>query len=427
MSVGVRDNVDWLFGLQKFGSNPGLETMAALRARLGDPQRTMRTVLVGGTNGKGSTSAVLAACLSASGRTVGHFTSPHMTLVMERFRLDGRIPDIRLLEAALERIRPVAEELGATFFEVLTMAAWVVFRDAGCDAAVMEIGMGGRWDATNESDPELSVITNISLDHTDVLGDTEAKIAAEKAGILRPGRPAVTAATGDALAVLRAAAAATGSDLLVLGEQIGISRERGDWSGIGLEASLGDWSLALESPLLGAHQRRNVALAATAAHLLGVPDAAIMAGVRGATWPGRLERIEALGRTWLLDGAHNPAGIGALRETLSELGTAPRLLLFGVTVDKDVASIVTLAGSLAPDVLTSRARLSPRALDPEDLARQLGGTARSGGEPADAVAAAVAATARGDLIVVAGSLYLLGEVRPLLLGEEVREEHERLQ
>ncbi len=424
MSVGVSNHVDWLFGLQKFGSNPGLQTMVALQARLGDPQRTMRTVLVGGTNGKGSTSAVLAACLREAGHTVGHFTSPHMTLVMERFRLNGQIPDTRLLEVALERIRPAAEELQATFFEVLTMAAWVVFENAGCDAAVMEIGMGGRWDATNASDPELSVITNISLDHTDVLGDTEVKIAAEKAGILRPGRPAVTGATGDALGVIRSAA---GTELRVLGEHIGLGNERGDWSGIGLDVRLGDWTLALSSPLLGAHQRRNVALAAAAAHLLGVSDPAIRAGVSGATWPGRLERIEARGRTWLLDGAHNPAGIQALRDTLSELKAVPRLLVFGVTADKDVAGIVALAGSLAEEVITSRARLSPRALDPGDLARQLGGNARSGGAPADAILAAVAATAEGDLIVVAGSLYLLGEIRPLLLGEEISEQHERLQ
>lgn len=229
--------LDWLFGLQRFGVKPGLGPMRALLAALGAPAERYSSVLVAGTNGKGSVAHTLAAALVAPDRTVGLYTSPHLQRVGERVVVDGRETDADRLEATVAALRPAAERLGNTFFEVMTAAALVSFADAAVDVAVLEVGLGGRLDATNVVTPVLSVITSVGLDHTAVLGDDLAQIAFEKAGIMRPGVPVVSGVTEPAAAtVVAARAAGLGAPLLEYGAGFW-----GEVSGIGWDGSEFVW------------------------------------------------------------------------------------------------------------------------------------------------------------------------------------------
>src|SRR5690625_4871962 len=383
----MSEQISWLMALQRFGMKPGLERMEALLDALDRPEEGIRTVLVGGTNGKGSTASMLAQSLSAAGVRTGLFTSPHLTSVMERFVVAGRQLEAEQLEAVIDTVRPPATRLGATFFEVLVACAWLLFRAAGCRTVVLEVGLGGRYDATNASDPALSIITGIDLDHTAVLGETVELVAADKAQLMRPGA----------------------------GLSLGL--EATDWSGTRLLVSSADWSLQLHTPLPGRHQALNAALAACAAHLLGVPDEAISSGIATTSWPGRLERLSADDRVWLLDGAHNPSAARALSQALGELGARPGVLVLGLTADKDIAGITAELEGLAPLTVATRAELSPRALPPGELAARLSGSVLTADSPAEALKLARQLSKPAELIVVAGSLYLLGEVRPLLSGQ----------
>ena len=228
--------LSWLFARQRFGVKPGLERVRALLLSLGNPERTFDTVLVGGTNGKGSCSSTLATILTRSGRRTGLFTSPHLTRFGERFLVDGaQLPDKDLL-SGLAAVRPYAEELKATFFEIVTALACLLFARAGVEVAVMEVGLGGRFDATNALTPRLSVITGVALDHTDILGDTVEEIAADKAGIMRPDTITLTGArddaVGDALAVLGDAAQKLGALLWAIGEDVTLAADDLGWSGL---------------------------------------------------------------------------------------------------------------------------------------------------------------------------------------------------
>lgn len=421
----------WLFELQRFGMEPGLETTRALLSAVGEPQAGLSVVLVAGTNGKGSVSALLAACLRAAGHRTGSFFSPHLQRVGERARVDGQEATRAELGAAVAAVRPHAERLGATFFEVLTVAALVRFRAAGARWAVMEVGLGGRLDATNALEPALSLITAVGLDHTAVLGPDLASIAAEKAGILRPGVPALTAATGEALVAIDERARALATPLAALGRDFTVTLERLDWSGIevtidavpgGSFGAHGALPLRLASPLLGAHQADNVALAAAAALRLGLDREVVSEAIAATSWPGRLEVFEHRGRRVVLDGAHNPQAAAALALTLRRLGAAGVALVIGVSADKDLRGLAEPLVGLAEVLIATRAVSSPRALPPEELAdgllASLGATTRmlTTGSPAEALELAVQHTEPGATVVVAGSLFLVGELRTVLTG-----------
>ena len=413
----------WVERRQRFGVRPGLERTRALLEALGRPQDALAVALVAGTNGKGSTTALLDAMLRSDPRRakpVGRFVSPHLVRFDERVHVDGAAVARDELEAVLDLVRPHAEAQGATFFEVLVAVALLAFARAGVDRAVLEVGMGGRWDATNATEPELSLVAQVALDHEAVLGGTVEAIAREKAGVWRRGRPALTTADGAALGVLRAEAGARGARFTALDDLPWRAVDLG-WAGVRVEG-LGAGPIA--TPLLGRHQARNLALAALGAAAWGVPWSAVAHGAAAVRWPGRLEPLRAFGRRWLLDGAHNPAGAAALAAALSALDARPAVAVVGVSDDKAEGPLAAALAALAPDVVATRATASPRAASVDALAAALrrapaAPRVHAAADPAAALARALDLAPEGATVVVAGSLYLIGAVRPLLTGERV--------
>ncbi|GGR21826.1 folyl-polyglutamate synthetase [Deinococcus ruber] len=399
----------WLFQRQRFGVHPGLSRVRALLARLGNPQGRFEAVLVGGTNGKGSVAATLSAMLTASGRRTALFTSPHLTRFAERFLIDGAELPVESVLSALKRVRPHAEALEASFFEIVTALGCLLFAEAGTEMAVMEVGLGGRLDATNALEPLLSVLTNVGLDHTAILGDTLSAIAGEKAGILRAGRPAVTGIERALLPILEA----TGAAVWVMGRDATLQADSLGWDGWQIRLSVPGAALSFQTPLLGRHGAENAALAALAALRLGLPEAAIRAGAAQTRWPGRLELLPfGSARRVLLDGAHNPDGARALGEALRGLGIGRVPFVFGATREKDIEGVIRALEPLMSEVILTRSAHSPRAADPADLAHLFSVPVRLSDGPSQALS-----LLPEGLSVACGSLYLVGEVRALLLGE----------
>jgi len=404
----------------RFGMKPGLERIREILRRLGNPQLRLPTVQIAGTNGKGSTGAFLSSIMSAAGYRTAFFSSPHLSSFSERFRIDGS-------EAVEDDIAGVARRVleaapaEATFFEIVTAVGFLLFADKGVDLAVMEAGMGGRWDATNVAESLLAVITPISFDHCEYLGDTLAAIAAEKAGIIRPGRAVVVGPQEpEALAVVRTAAAAAAASCLVWGEDFGCSAD-----GMSVRYDSGGYCLAGLTPgLPGRFQTTNLACAVTAARLLGaagfpVADGAIRRGVAAARWPGRMEIFPGPPRV-MLDGAHNPAGAAALADSLADVRYRRLLLVVGVMADKAWQELIAPLLPLAAAVIAVAPSLE-RALPAETLAefiRQGGVEAVIGGEVGHGLELASAMAGDDDLVLVCGSLFTVGEARSRLTGRE---------
>lgn len=397
----------YLAGLQPLAMRFGLERMERALDALGHPERAYDVLHVGGTNGKGSTCAMAAAALSAAGVRTGLYTSPHLVRFHERIRVEGEaIPDGDLA-SGIEEIRracPWHESGGEgdrlTYFEFATLLGLLHFARARVRVAVVEVGLGGRFDATNAiARPEVTAITRIGLDHVKLLGDTVEQIAREKAGIFKEGVPAVVHASQPpaALEVLRAEAERRGAPLTVA---------PAEWHG--------------EVALRGAHQRANAALAAEALRRLsgaGVPvdEGSIARGIAEARWPGRLEEVGGV----LLDGAHNLDGAAALAAALGALHPGrPVELVFGVLSDKDHAGMLR---ALAPGIrrvhlvapASERARPAAEVLA---AARAAGLEGHAHATAEEALACAGRAASDGGLVCVAGSLYLVGEARALLGG-----------
>lgn len=405
--------------LETLGIRLGLETFGRLLEALGSPQLRYPTVLAAGSNGKGSTSALLAAMASAAGYRTALYTSPHLESVEERLRLDGRSVSPEVLAGLLDEVVRASESANGglpTYFEALTAAAFLWFAREEVDLAVVEVGLGGRLDATNLCDPLLSLITSISLEHQEFLGDTLAAIAREKAGTFRPGRPAlVWIEDPEAAESVRTVAAERGTALRFAPDLVTIREIDSDvWTG--QRVRIGEHDLKLH--LSGEHQARNLALAVLAAETLaglGFPrmdGRAIAEGAESCRWPGRLERIDLPdGRRVLLDAAHNAEGAAVLSGFLARL-PGPVVLLFGALEDKNAADML---GRLAPRaervVLTTPA--SPRARRPEELATLLEG--RTGVEVAPDLGEALdRALEFSGTLVACGSIYLIGEVRRAL-------------
>lgn len=419
--------------LHPLGIRPGLERIRALLKSLGNPEKGMRYAHVAGTNGKGSVCRILESCLVESGHQVGMFISPHLVDFRERFRLQGRMASAAEIEAAWPALRAALQDPKvlrhgqATFFEAVTALAFLIFKRAKRDIVILETGLGGRFDSTNViARPLLTLITNISLEHTQILGTTEAKIAWEKAGILKRGTPLVTGARGEALRVIRRVAREAGAGpLLSLGEGKGWklfkAREALDPEpGQSLEIEVAGTRRWLFLPLLGRHQRENLALALAGLDSLrrsglAIPEESLIQGVARARWPGRMQVIRR-NPTVLVDGAHNPAGARALAVALRDLRPRRVLLAAGVLKDKDWKGMFKILGPLAARLHLARPD-DARALDPEILASWLkssrtmsAGRIRLHAHPGQALRAAMAEAGPKDLVIAAGSLYTVGEI-----------------
>ncbi len=378
----------------------GLETITTLVEELGHPERQYRVIHVAGTNGKGSTCAMIESALRKAGYRTGLYTSPHLVEPTERIRIDGEPVTREAFTAAFQRVHEVAErslEQHSTYFETVTAMGFVLMAEAKVDIAVVEVGMGGRLDATNVVRPELCIVTPVDFDHEAYLGNSLEKIAGEKAGILKPGVPAVLAPQRpEALAVLESRASA-----LIPVPDIA---PRFHARGCEFEA----FGRTIRCPLAGAHQAVNAVTAVTALHHLGVePD------ISGAQWPGRLQVISEEPLI-LLDGAHNPAGIRALADHLRRFYSDRRIrLVYGAMRDKSVGEIAEILFPLAAEVLVT-APNSQRAVRPEALVAESDHPNIRAVPTVRSALVEARASAPEDVVVIAGSLYLVGEILALL-------------
>jgi len=417
----------WLYALEKHtGIDLQLDRVREAAAALGHPERSAPAFHVAGTNGKGSTAAMLAAMLAAAGRRVGLYTSPHLVSFRERIVIGGvPISETEVVEG-VARIRGVlGNDRGLTCFEMITLLAWSTFAARGVDVQVLEVGLGGRLDATNVVAPEVAVITNIGRDHEQYLGSEVAAIAAEKAGIIKAGVPVVSGATGEAAAVIGTRAAALASPLETLGRDF--SLEPGPNGTLAYRSSAGAIA-PLGLGLLGAHQRRNAALAVRALELAPAftpPAAAVRAGLGGVAWRGRLQVVQREPLV-LLDGAHNPPGMDALVEEVRSLAAGrPVRVLFGVMRDKAWHSMLRSIGGLATEIVLTRPRQA-RSADPTELAVAVTGPVRVHPDPIAAYRELLAASAPHEVVLVTGSLFLVGDILtaldPALAAEAAREQ-----
>ena len=426
----------------RFGIHLGLSRTRALLAALGNPERSFRGALIAGTNGKGSVLALVGAALQAAGYRTGETPKPHLVTYRERLQIDGVAVDPETFARVAAEVLALADRVARrhgepTEFELLTAITFRWFAEAGVDLAVVEVGLGGRLDATHAWDGGVAVVTNVSLDHTDRLGGTVEAIAREKAAIIMRGDLAVTGATGGALDVIERRSRRVAAPLTVTppAPLLGLDRD-------GIDVELGRLG-RVRVALRGRHQAANAAVAdATldaleAAGIATVGDEARRAGYAAVRWPGRLELLDVAGREVLLDGAHNPAGAATLAEALDDLAPflapgRPRLVL-AIMADKDVDGVL---GALAGAALLRDARVictapsGGRALPPEQLAaRWTAASAQRGvaarpvatveaiSDPRAALDAALESGSGPGPVIVAGSLYLVGAARAILVAD----------
>ncbi len=424
MPLSYLESLEFLYGLQQHGIKLELETIQALLSRLGRPQERYQTLHVAGTNGKGSTAAMVAAMLRAAGWRVGLYTSPHLVDLRERICVNG----VQIAEHAVaeltERLRDVQSSLRPTFFEFTTAMALQHFSDTAVDVAVVEVGMGGRFDATNVIVPLVSAITNVALDHQQYLGTTVGAIAFEKAGIIKPGVPVVTGRLcPEAAEVVERAAGERMAPVYRLNAAFAVKGQTTDgFRYDGVRVSYPN----LSCPLLGLHQLDNAACALAVVELAAmrgfrVSEDDVRAGLATVSWEGRLEFVEQRPAV-LLDGAHNPAAARVVEAFVTSYRVRHPgcrvILVLGMMRDKDREGFLRILLPVANAVVLTQAQ-TPRAASVEEL-----GTSIEPGEvpvhlaplPADALALAKRLASSQDLICVTGSLMLVGEVKALLRG-----------
>jgi dihydrofolate synthase/folylpolyglutamate synthase len=426
--LSYREAVAALTERGRFGISMGLERVERLMAEVGHPERVLRGALVGGTNGKGSVVAMTRSVLAAAGYRVGTMPKPHLVSYRERLAIDGEPISADAFAAAVERVLPaidrVAAEVGPpTEFEALTAAAITELARRDVDLAIVEVGMGGRLDATNVLDLGVAAITNVQRDHEAYLGSTLTAIGGEKAPIIKRGNLAVTGASGRGVRPVLDRCASLGVRLRRAGPRQPYRAElrSSGWDGIVVDARTPSGAVrGLRVGLLGAHQAQNAAVALALLDALAerwdlvVTEDAIRAGLASVRWPGRLELLEWDGRRVLLDGAHNPAGASALAAALADLGVRRPTIVFGAMRGKKVRDVLRALAPTRPRFLFTRVD-DPNAHEPATLASAWravsGGRSRTAATPTEALE-----RAGGDPVVVAGSLYLVGAVRGMITG-----------
>lgn len=435
--MNFSESVAYLLGLghETSAIKLGLENIRRLLARLDDPHRAFPAVQIAGTNGKGSTAAMLDSICRAAGVRAGLYTSPHLVSMTERIRIRGREISEDDFAGAATLVRAAAENVhdegGAlpTFFEQMTAIALYAFRDARVELAILETGLGGRLDATTAAGADLIAITPVALDHQEYLGSTIASIAAEKAAVIRPGVKAIVAPQPpEAEEVILARCRECDVEPRTAEARFEIEgATAGGRLRVRMRTSRADYG-PLTPALRGRHQLTNAATAVAIAETLSergfaVTREAIIAGLESAEHPGRLELMENVTPAVILDGAHNPAGAGTLRDYLDEFANAPVTLVFGAMRDKALAEIGSILFPAASHIILTEPR-NPRAASVAELVKAVPATTASSTitlapAPRDALALAGLYTPAHGLVCVTGSLYLVGEIRGLL-GNEAR-------
>jgi dihydrofolate synthase / folylpolyglutamate synthase len=421
----------WLFSRTAAGIKWGLETTRELLAGVGDPHRHFHSIHIGGTNGKGSVAALTDAALRADGKArIGLYTSPHLVSFAERIRIDGELASDELIVRAAERLRPAIERTNATFFEATTAIAFLCFAEAGVEAAVVEVGLGGRLDATNVVDPIATAVTNVARDHTEFLGESLPEIAGEKAGIFKPGVVALTAERDPgALAVLRARAAEVGAPFHELDAVARLRESVTTLEGTRIRFDSDEWGeRELAVPLPGEHQACNALLAAELLARLPAalrPDwSALEAGFASARWPGRFQVERRGSTTWIFDVAHNPAGVATLVETLRRLEPPrPLLLLAAILSDKPWREMLAPLLTEADGAILTIAPTAPdsRRWDPMQAAEWASTVSEKPPRVIEDFAAALQRAetlAPHGTILVTGSVHTVGDAMAILRMEE---------
>lgn len=430
-----QDTLDYLFGLQRFGIKLGLANMRRMLSALGNPHRALRSVLIGGTNGKGSVAAFVAKIFEKAGYSVGLYTSPHLSDFSERIRLNGRpiprdeVAGLTEVLRSAQRARALQGPAGGssecasdiTFFECATLLAFLFFAQQKVDLAVIEVGMGGRLDATNVLSPLVSAVTTIGLEHQQYLGKTLEEIAREKAGIIKAQGKLITAvAQPRALAPIRSQCRSLGATMYRLGKDIRVKKNgQGGFNYRGISHSYPD----LRLNLLGDYQITNAALAVGITELLiergfAVGEPALRGGLSAMRWPGRMELVSRSPRV-VLDGAHNAAAARCLRQALQTSLSYRRLILvLGIMEDKALASMLKTLVPLAHETIFTRPNLD-RAASPHallGLAPAGEGKMQVVEEVKQAVRTAMLLAGPEDLVCVTGSLFTVGEARELFFS-----------
>lgn len=424
--MDYNESLEYLHEQQRFGIKPGLERIRLLLGKIGNPQEGMTFVHISGTNGKGSVTSMITNVFKTAGLKTGEFTSPHLERYNERININGHdVSDegfaeaITIVKQAADSIKD--EELMPTQFEILTAAAFYLFKEAELDIVVLEVGMGGLFDSTNVITPECSIITNIGMDHTDYFGDTLEDIARQKAGIIKEGIPVVTAAESVALNILVDKAAPLKAELYVFRIDFTAIAMGGDISRQKFMFRKGDFVATFEVALGGDHQVANAALVVMAARLLSdkhpeITVAAIQEGLSTVKWPGRLELLQSQPDI-ILDGAHNLQGAIALRTALDKYRPNQSItFVLGIMKDKDITGIVDTLVTSNDTLIATRADLSERAAVPDDIVKVSKGNNIVCENLEEAIAAAKKAAGNNGCICVAGSLYLVGRAKHIFPG-----------
>jgi len=434
-SISFQDAYDWLRSFDKYGWIFGLERITLLLEHLGNPHQGLKVIHVAGTNGKGSVCKYISSILQKAGYTVGLYLSPHVERFSERIVINNHEISKEDFARLVSQVRPVVDSMKKqnstpTFFEIVTALAFLHFKNHPVDYTVVEVGLGGRFDATNVVHPLVSIITNISLEHTDILGKDVASIAFEKAGIIKDHVPVVSAAIDDARVTIEQVAEQRNAPVTWIDQTMWKQKSHhGKEQEFMIQGSFKDYSV--KTSMLGRHQGENITLAIAAVEQLqmgGVylTDNDIQDGIEAATHPGRMEIISEKPLI-LLDGAHNPAGMGMLVETIEEDFSAYRLIVvLGVLKDKDLKTMLSMIVPISDVIIVTKSG-NPRAADPQVLKEMIEGfdtnkTVFVEDSIPDAINQAKSVAKQKDLICVTGSLFTVGEARGYVYHGEKRSE-----
>ena len=425
-----RDHIEWLFAVRRFGSKLGLDYVRHLLAQIGDPHEDFKSIHVTGTNGKGSTTAMIASILGEAGYRVGMFTSPHLSTFTERIQINGAQIPVEEVVRLIEEVRPLCEGMAEdpdlrhpTFFEIITVIAFKHFSEEGVDYSVLEVGMGGRLDATNVVKAQVSVITNVSLEHTEVLGNTVLEIAEKKAGIAKEGGVLVTAtADDDVYRLFQQICEDVGSRIFRVGIDITFQRLGSSYEGQTFDLKgLTDSYDGLSIPLIGDHQLLNAATAVGAVealrfHGVEVPGEAIARGLRGVIWPGRMEVMQT-GPLVVLDGAKDLEAARAVKEALLSEFTYDRLIaVVSISSDKKIAEMIGEIAQAADHFVITSHRVMGRAAKSSRIASEAERHSKTHEVVADvktAVRRAMELAGETGMVIVVGSVFLVGEAREI--------------